>query len=353
MKLKQIALLGFTSVLLTACNGTASNTSFSLFESTPCLDQFYQDIPPYLYQPKLKKDSYALCYNGLTILYSGVSKTPLWVAEKLTPERLANRPKRQNQFIEEQRLKSEHQSLLKHYRGSGFDRGHMAPNGDMGTVESQTDSFTLTNIVPQHPKHNQNVWRELEEATRAVMSKNKAQVKEAYIITGTLFETASLQRIGGNGGVIVPTALFKAVYYPDLGVIGAYYSPNDERQNVEIISVCELERKAGITLFPQLSNEQKRQVYDLPRSANQVKRQQGIAMLRKEDRSCGTKIPAERLTWMKQQFKWGHVEPIDYSTLPSNERSSATSETQQTSPSNSDINHWLSRVFSWFIQNNF
>lgn len=62
-------------------------------------------------------------------------------------------------------------ALLSDYRGSGYDRGHMAPNGDMPNKESQSDSFSLSNMVPQAPKNNQEVWRKLEEATRAIVTK--------------------------------------------------------------------------------------------------------------------------------------------------------------------------------------
>ena len=50
-----------------------------------CLQQFYRDVPPLLTKESLKKDSYALCFNDFNVMYSGISKTPLWSAEFLTP----------------------------------------------------------------------------------------------------------------------------------------------------------------------------------------------------------------------------------------------------------------------------
>ena len=117
-----------------------------------CLDQFYRDAPPYLMKDSLNKHSYPLCFNGFNVMYSGVSKTPLWVAEALTPSRLSQKIPREDSFHEETRVNAEHRALLSDYRASGYDRGHMAPNADMPNKDAQFDSFSLANMVPQAPK---------------------------------------------------------------------------------------------------------------------------------------------------------------------------------------------------------
>jgi endonuclease G len=190
-----------------------------------CLDQFYRDAPPYLMKDSLNKHSYPLCFNGFNVMYSGVSKTPLWVAEALTPSRLSQKIPREDSFHEETRV-----------------------NADMPNKEAQFDSFSLANMVPQAPKNNQQVWRELEEATRALAVKQKQDV---YVVTGPVFAAKKLKTIGK--GVIVPTAVFKALYLPKTGAAGAYYAPNDNSQQVKIVSICYLEEQLGINLFPQLS----------------------------------------------------------------------------------------------------
>jgi len=65
-----------------------------LSTNSTCLNQFYREIPPALNKDSLKKDSYPLCFNGFNVLYSGMSKTPLWSAEYLSPERLSTKIKR-------------------------------------------------------------------------------------------------------------------------------------------------------------------------------------------------------------------------------------------------------------------
>ena len=276
-----------------------------------CLKQFYREVPPILSTESLKKDSYALCFNGFNVMYSGVSKTPLWSAEYLTPERLSIKIKREDNFHEETRVQQAHRALLTDYRGSGYDRGHMAPNGDMSNKEAQYDSFSLANMVPQSPKNNQELWRKLEEAVRAIVTK---QHRDAYVVTGPVFEGKRLKTIGQ--GVIVPTAAYKAVYLPKQGISGAYYAPNNDSQQVKVVSICYLEEKLGINLFPQLTEQQKRNIYQLPLSAAQVKASQDIKYMRWDAESqCAEEADTASIQAQQKQFASGQPQTAE-SKLP-------------------------------------
>ncbi|AYO55929.1 DNA/RNA non-specific endonuclease [Acinetobacter wuhouensis] len=267
--------------------------------NSECLNQFYRDEPPILTKDSLKKNSYPLCFNGFNVMYSGVSKTPLWTAEYLSPSRLSQKIKREDNFHEEERVSSNHRALLSDYRGSGYDRGHMSPNADMSNTASQFDSFSLANMVPQAPKNNQQVWRELEEATRAMVTKQK---KDVYVVTGPVFSGKKLKTIGN--GVIVPTAVFKAIYIPKHGIIGAYYAPNDNSLKVKVVSVCYLEEQLGINLFPQLTEEQKRNTYKLPLTANQVKANKDIEYAHWDAESqCAETVPTAQIKALQKQFQ--------------------------------------------------
>ncbi|WP_174558249.1 DNA/RNA non-specific endonuclease [Acinetobacter bouvetii] len=270
--------------------------------NSACLDQFYRDIPPYLAKESLKKNSYPLCFNGFNVMYSGVSKTPLWVAEALTPQRLSQKIPREDNFHEETKVDAEHRATLADYKATGYDRGHMAPNADMPNKEAQFDSFSLANMVPQAPKNNQQVWRELEEATRAMVNKQKQDV---YIVTGPVFAAKKLKTIGK--GVIVPTATFKAIYLPKTGAAGVYYADNtlkDTPPKVKITSICALEDLTGINIFPQLTEDQKRNTYNLPLTASAVKANQKIAYSHWDAESqCAEEVSEDQLTAVQKQFK--------------------------------------------------
>lgn len=118
-------------------------------QNSVCLKQFYREEPPFLVKESLNKNTYPLCFNGFNVMYSGVSKTPLWTAEYLSPARLSQKIKREDSFHEELQVDAKHRASLSDYKGSGYDRGHMSPNADMPTKAAQFDSFSLANMVPQ------------------------------------------------------------------------------------------------------------------------------------------------------------------------------------------------------------
>ncbi|OTG96636.1 endonuclease [Acinetobacter sp. ANC 4654] len=290
--------------------------------NSACLDQFYRDIPPYLAKESLNKNTYPLCFNGFNVMYSGVSKTPLWVAEALTPQRLSQKIPREDSFHEETKVRAEHRATLSDYKASGYDRGHMAPNADMPTKAAQSDSFSLANMVPQAPKNNQQVWRELEEATRAVVTKQKQDV---YVVTGPVFPFANKKnkiKVIGNNNVFVPTATYKAIYMPKTGVAGVYYADNvlkETSPKIHIISICALEEMAGINIFPQLTEDQKRNTYNLPLKATAVKATQKIAYSHWDAESqCAEDVSSDKLTEVQKNFKSSSVAATSNMTTQTN-----------------------------------
>lgn len=231
-----------------------------------CRQHFYEGNAPMLVGTKGKKLNQkvdALCFDGFAVLHSGVSRTPLWSAEHLTRSRIeqARRLARQDSFRVETRLPHDHRAQLSDYSRSGFDRGHLAPNGDMADANTQYESFSLANIAPQNGTHNRNVWRYIESAMRK-LTENYGEV---YVVTGVVFDGKSVSRIGGR--VLVPSHFFKAVYVPSLNQAGVYYSPNTENPSYEIISLSEFKQRTGIAVMPTLPTPVQNTAYKLPRPA--------------------------------------------------------------------------------------
>lgn len=267
LKMTTATTLGLSLLTLAGCNTSSStnannaaaqsaNTA-SADASAPasvldpkfsdCQKQFFDKNQPKI-TAKLAKDSYPLCFDGFAVMYSGVSKTPIWVAEYLTRQRLTaakNLPRTDN-FHEEPRLPKDRRSLLNDYTNSGYDRGHLAPNADMANPSSQSDSFSLANIAPQAPENNRKTWVKIETQTRNLTQKYGA----SYVVTGVAYLTSEVKRLKNR--VLVPSHFFKAIYIPSQNQAIAFLSPNDNSDTVEKISLSTLKKRTGVDAFPNL-----------------------------------------------------------------------------------------------------
>ena len=228
-----------------------------------CSDSFYAGVYPKIINAKLSSQTQSLCFDSFAVLYSGISRTPLWSAEHLTRERLtqAKLIDREESFHEETRLPQSMRANFADYSGSGYDRGQLAPNANMASRNQQYDSFSLANIAPQSPRNNRYIWRNIESATRYLTQ----QHGEVYTVTGAAFTDKKLKQLKGR--VLVPSHFFKAVYIPAIEQAGVYYTANDESERVEIISLEELTAQTGIDVMPMLNQKIRTQALALPLKA--------------------------------------------------------------------------------------
>ena len=251
------------NLIMTAFTVLIGMSSAHADDLSQCSQSFYGGVYPEFTNPKLSNNTQALCMDGFAVMYSGVSRTPLWSAEYLDRKRLqqAKEIDREDSFHEESRLPKSMRAKLSDYSGSGYDRGHLAPNGNMANRSQQYDSFSLANIAPQSPRNNRYIWRNIESATRYLTQ----QYGEVYTITGVAFTSKKTKQLADR--VLVPSHFFKAVYIPASNQAGVYYAPNDESERIEVISLDELTAKIGIDVLPVLDAQTKAQAFDLPLKA--------------------------------------------------------------------------------------
>ena len=228
----------------------ASVSAHAGFESCP---KFFVNGSP----PKVSNASPAkqreLCFDAFAILHSGQSKTAVYVVEKLSKSQLsdAKGEARTNKFYEEARLPIADRSRLEDYKGRinqngvevRFDRGHMAPAGDMPNAQAMAQSFSLSNMVPQAPENNRGAWaKSVEKATRNYVMRAEGDV---FVFTGPVY-TTPVQTLGPNQ-VWVPKYLYKLVYDPSANRAWAHWLENmDEARASRPISYEELVRRTGI-----------------------------------------------------------------------------------------------------------
>jgi endonuclease G len=164
-----------------------------------------------------------LTYTGFHLAYNEQFEQAAWVAYVLTRDEIESGTiERTNNFRSDTSIVTGSASLAD-YRGSGFDRGHLAPAGDMKWDQlAMSQSFLMSNMSPQLPAFNRGIWRKLETEVR-----NWALEKDSlYVITGPLFSPAD--SLIGKNGVGVPGYYFKVLVDlspPDHDMI-AFLLPN-------------------------------------------------------------------------------------------------------------------------------
>ncbi|WP_394827689.1 DNA/RNA non-specific endonuclease [Pendulispora albinea] len=150
-------------------------------------------------------NDYLSVKSQYVISYNGSRKIPNWVSWELKTSYLGSSG-RSDDFRADDTLPSwVPQALLSDYSGSGYDRGHMCPSGDRTvTAAANSQTFYLTNMLPQAAHNNRGPWEKLESYSRTLANAGR----ELFIISGGIVTSGS-STIGA--GVVVPDSTFKVV----------------------------------------------------------------------------------------------------------------------------------------------
>mgnify|MGYP001218156630 CR=1 FL=1 len=190
--------------------------------------------------------SVAICRAAFASYFSPKTRTPIWSAEQLSPGiiRAASNIERDSTFHEEASLPESYRSRLKDYRGSGWDRGHLAPSANMSNPETQQESFSLANIIPQSPGLNRGEWADVESDVRSLARRRDS----VYVVTGILLSGAEVRTLPG-GRVVIPDQIWKAVASPQEGTV-VFLAENADDAPVYSITLDAFRKSTGIDPFP-------------------------------------------------------------------------------------------------------
>ena len=141
------------------------------------------------------------------------------------------------------------------YKGSGYDRGHLAPAADMSSsANTMQESFYYSNMSPQDPSFNRGIWKKLEELVRDWA----VDYKSVYVVTGPVLSDG-LPTIGPNQ-VSVPKYYYKVILdHHEHPKAIAFILPNQgskESLTRYVVSIDELEKITGIDFFPGLVDKE-------------------------------------------------------------------------------------------------
>ncbi len=166
------------------------------------------------------QDTIRLVHTNYTTVFSKSKKYPVLVQWWVTKAKVTCiKPlKRVDKFAPDPKLPQE-TNLMESYKGSGFDRGHMAPAADnlCQTQQVQDECFYFSNMSPQYHSLNAGDWKSLETQTRE-LSKQYDSIK---VWCGNIGEVKKI------GSVSVPSICWKVIYIKNTKKYHYYIFNND------------------------------------------------------------------------------------------------------------------------------
>ncbi len=248
---------------------------------------YEQEAQPQLTVPAT---SQLIHHKAYSTSYNAEYKIPNWTFYELTLAETMGRLRRSNNFQPDPNVPDRQSAQLTDYRGSGFDRGHMAPSMDFNwDVDIEDETYYLSNMCPQDHDFNSGIWLDLEHQVRRWAERDSAicvacgpvlpkKDQSGQYINPVTGKTYHITTIGRNK-VLVPEHFFKVVLSPfgDHPKAIGFIMPNenvlrrDGRGNAPVkdfaVSIDRVEELTGIDFFAILPDDiedriEKRYEYD-------------------------------------------------------------------------------------------
>jgi endonuclease G len=192
-------------------------------------------------------------HSYFKLSYSEDHEQAEWVIYTLEGRSLNPSISRTNNFRPDPKVNSG-SAQLDDYKGSGFDRGHLVPAADMKYSNlSMSESFYMSNISPQYPSFNRQIWKKIEKQFRDWSYEYGAIV----VVTGPVLNGDFIGYIGENR-VAVPRYFYKVAIDPNnlernIAILIENKGSKESIQNF-VISIDELESYTGIDFFYKLDD---------------------------------------------------------------------------------------------------
>lgn len=212
-------------------------------------------------------------FGGFVSCWDARSRNPRWVLERLCASDATVGDRANVTFTEDAALDPRFRSRLEDYRGSGYDRGHVAAAANHKRSQSDLEAtFTMSNVSPQvGAGFNRDYWARLEKWVRDLI----ARCDQVFVVSGPLFLPVatpsgrwrlSHELIGTAPRLVsVPTHFFKVVLTTSKRqgtALAAFVVPNaavDPAQPLIrfLVPLRDLEEAAGLKFFPRLGEEER------------------------------------------------------------------------------------------------
>lgn len=201
--------------------------------------------------------------EGYMVGYDEKRKNPAWVGFRLFQKDDLRVGKRPSDFKEDSRTHA--QVSPADYLGSGYDRGHMAPNYAIALCygrEAQFETFLMSNIVPQLPQLNRGPWKNLEHRQAQRMAQ---RLGEIWVLVGPIYSKTTASNTSEQttsthlkNGVEIPIAFFNIVVQQDNSHIRALAFIMPQRATADVpfssylTTIDQVESLTNLDFFSEL-----------------------------------------------------------------------------------------------------
>ena len=232
---------------------TGHDAVYDFDEPAPAGEVFFAGAPVRTGAPA-PADVRVVEHGDFTIGWSPSLKHPLWVAYHVPAKKVCEAGKRPG-FRADPAVPGTPSATA--YKGSGYDRGHMAPNYAIATrfgVEAQKKTFYTSNIAPQKPGLNRGPWREIEHRIADLWT---AKYGEIWVLVGCVPGDEE-DRL--PSGVDVPKAFWQVIVAQTADGVRALavYMPKNIPSSAfpvhNIVTIDDLESLTGLDFFPDMPN---------------------------------------------------------------------------------------------------
>jgi endonuclease G, mitochondrial len=208
--------------------------------------------------PALAPGDVVTVHAGHSLVWSEQYHVPKWTAHIVLPDILKGNLARIDSFRPDP-LVNGHTDLFNEYWNSGYDRGHMVPSADMRWSQKALEAtYLYSNIAPQKPELNREIWADLEDWGRRYVHYAKERV---FIVTGPVLTPGlpTLSTPTTVEAVSIPLYCFKV--FADLdgpekkGIAFVMKNgPAEKNMMSYAVSIDSVERMTGLDLFPALDD---------------------------------------------------------------------------------------------------
>jgi len=220
--------------------------------------------------PELKDGEELICHSAFCLVYDEEHEMAKWTAHIVSRDIVTGGINRTNDFRTDSLIKTgsaeEADYFLKEekddgtikYDGFGYDRGHLAPSADFRwSAIALSESYYYSNMSPQLPAFNRELWADIESFVREYVYNNPNQ--DLFVVTAPVLKDDLPKQVRSKNNISIPEYYYKIVVdLQNSKGIAFLVSQNNLDYPIEsyVVTIDSIEKITGINYYPKISSDE-------------------------------------------------------------------------------------------------